>query len=131
MLTTPLAPYCLQWECWFPEGLYPYQKQVDGMWVLNSLYDTAQMGFIFDIGCNLYTTCNATVVAAVQQYAADLNDTIANAQASFSTRDGRCVCKLNLYRVVLRMHCWALTQGCGTVAHCLSAAQVLDLLLPA
>lgn len=80
-----------QWQCWFPETLYPYQKDVDGLWVLNSLYDTAQMAFIFDIGCNLYTTCSASVIAAVQQYAADLNTTIASAQAPFADRDGRHV----------------------------------------
>jgi len=91
----------MQWQCWFPEGLYGYQKALDGMWVLNSLYDTAQMGFIFDLGCDLYTTCNATRIAAAQQYAADLNATIVAAQAPFATRDGRWVVRVGRVSQVL------------------------------
>jgi O-palmitoleoyl-L-serine hydrolase len=82
------APTNTTWQCFFPEHLYPYQQSIDGIFILNSLYDTAQMGLIFDLPCNLYTTCNVSEAAAVQQYAADLNATITLASSSFPARDG-------------------------------------------
>jgi hypothetical protein len=81
------APTNTTWQCFFPEHLYPYQTSTP-FFILNSLYDTAQMSLIFDLPCNLYTSCNLTEAAAVQQYANDLKATIIQASSLFPSRDG-------------------------------------------
>lgn len=53
------------------------------MWVLNSMYDTAQMGFIYQPDCTLGVNCDAAHTAGIAAYAQNLATTLINAQAAF------------------------------------------------
>jgi hypothetical protein len=58
------------------------------MFILQSLYDTANLGICFQMGCNLYTSCNAAEVAAIDQYHLDLLHEVQGAVGNFPARDG-------------------------------------------
>lgn len=75
-------------KCYFAQYIYPYITDVDGIFVLQSLYDTAQLGICYGFPCNLYTSCNATQVDQAVAYSEDLLSNLTTVQALFPTRDG-------------------------------------------
>jgi hypothetical protein len=84
----PPLPLSRLARSFFPQYLYPYLSNVDGMFILQSLYDTANLGICFQMGCNLYTSCNAAEVAAIDQYHLDLLHEVQGAVGNFPARDG-------------------------------------------
>lgn len=105
-------------------------------------------GYILGLGCNLPTTCNATRVAEVQQYASDLKGTVEAAQSSFANRDGRfltscvgplaCVCAVvcaiasehsSLFlRVTCLFHPWRPSLRSGCVRACVDSSLCLGVM---
>lgn len=83
-----LAPKGRAAACYLPQYIYPYLTDIDGVFILQSLYDTAQLGICYSMGCNLYTTCNASEVAAIDQYHTDLLTNITAVVQPFAQRDG-------------------------------------------
>lgn len=79
-----------QWKCYFAQYIYKYVTNVDGIWLLQSMYDSSQLNIAFGVSCNLNTTCNADQIAAIDQYHNDLRDTIVSTiyLAHESSRDG-------------------------------------------
>lgn len=77
------------WKCFFPQYSYPFITSVP-VYVLNSLYDSASLSFILQLGCtpngSLPGTCNATQLAWMQAYHDALLAALAPVQAN--PRDG-------------------------------------------
>jgi len=82
-----LAPQGLSPRCYIPEYLYPYLTDVDGIFIMQSLYDPANLGISYQFNCNPYSSCNASALAAMQAYSRDLLASLSKAQAGFSRRD--------------------------------------------
>jgi hypothetical protein len=81
--------------CYFAATAYESltnDNGVSGVFVINSLVDTHQLGSCFGLYC-FYPgqTCTPDQLAAVQAYALELCDAVLAAQAPFGDRDG-CVC---------------------------------------
>lgn len=76
-------------NCFFPETLYHYQTSLDGLWLMNSMYDSEQLtNIIFKVGCDIYSSCSDVQMEAIQQYHVDFYHTVLKAQQSFPLRDG-------------------------------------------
>jgi hypothetical protein len=81
--------------CYFAATAYESltnDNGISGVFVINSLVDTHQLGSCFGLYC-FYPgqTCTPDQLAAVQAYALELRDAVLAAQAPFGDRDG-CVC---------------------------------------
>jgi hypothetical protein len=84
-----LAPAGVGARCFFPEYLYPFLTDVDGIFVLQSTFDTANLGICYGLSCNLAAgQCTPAESAAIAAYAADLLSNMTAAQAPFAARDG-------------------------------------------
>ena len=79
-LSGPLAacllspPGGLRTRCFLPESSFAWQTVP--FFIINSLYDPANLGISDGLSCNLYSSCDAQQVAAVRQYAGDLQASI-------------------------------------------------------
>ena len=59
------------WRCFFAQYMYPFARAaVDGVWLLQSMYDSAQLNFVFGLTCDLFTSCDANESAAIQAVSA-------------------------------------------------------------
>lgn len=89
-----LGPKGLATRCLFPQYLYRggYMDDVDGVFVLQSTYDVANLDICVGISSSWgnITTCNATVRAAIDAYASDLRSNVTGAisAAGYDQRDG-------------------------------------------
>lgn len=76
------------WQCFFPAVAHAYNAHVP-FFILNGLFDPAQMGIILGLGCvPPLGNCNATQTAALYSYATALHGNISAAVAAFGSRDG-------------------------------------------
>jgi hypothetical protein len=69
-------PGGLRARCFLPEGSFPWQTTP--FFIVNSLYDPANLGIVYKLSCNLYSSCSQAELAAVHAYAADLQSSILN-----------------------------------------------------
>lgn len=60
----------------------------DGIFILNSLYDPANLAICFGFTCNPYSTCSPTQLAAMTAYHWDLQTNITAGQFLYKSRDG-------------------------------------------
>lgn len=74
-------------QCFFIQYLYPYLIDNDGIFIMQSTYDTANLGICYGMNCNLYTSCNSTEIQAIQNYHELLETSVQTAQNYFSSRD--------------------------------------------
>lgn len=76
-------------RCLFPQYLYPFLSDVDGIFVLQSKFDTANLGICYQLSCDLANGgCTAEEAAAIATYALDIQNNITAVQATFGDRDG-------------------------------------------
>jgi len=78
-------------KCMFPQYMYPFLSDVDGIFTLQSSYDTAQQAIIFQLPCDYAQPggCSAEEQDAFTRYAETLRSTVAQTvQQWFSQRDG-------------------------------------------
>ena len=61
-------------RCFLPEGSFKWQTVK--FFIVNSLYDPANLGIVYGLNCNLYTSCSPAELAAVHAYAVDLQSSI-------------------------------------------------------
>lgn len=79
-LSGPLAacflepPGGLRTRCFLPESSFAWQTVP--FFIVNSLYDPANLEISEGLTCNPYSTCNAQQLAAIKQYAGDLQAAI-------------------------------------------------------
>lgn len=73
-------------KCLFPQYLHPYSTVPT--FILNSFMDTASLGICFSATCNPYTDCNATQLAQILAYGADIAANVTAAVALHGDRDG-------------------------------------------
>lgn len=78
-------------KCFFPQHLYPYLTDIDGVFILQSQFDPANLFYSYGMTCNLAAgSCSAAEVDAIQAYHLDLQTNITSSIASngFTARDG-------------------------------------------
>ena len=83
-----LGPKGLLAQCYFVQYLYPYLNDNDGIFVMQSTYDTANLGICYGMNCNLYTNCNSNETQAIQNYHTLLQSSVLTAQTNFPNRGG-------------------------------------------
>ena len=76
------------WQCFFSQYVYPYVKSPT--FVVQSAYDSYQMGAILHESCNLAVqgNCNPTQVAQIATYSSVLRNNVTSAVAATGARDG-------------------------------------------
>jgi hypothetical protein len=90
------APAGNQWQCAMAQYAYPYTAATVPFFFMQSLYDTAQHGFILQLGCEPGAgNCNATQLAQSQAYRVTLQAQIEASQTAFGTRDARFLTACN------------------------------------
>lgn len=67
-------PGGLRARCFLPESSFAWQTVP--FFIVNSLYDPANLGISDGLSCNPYDSCDAQQLAAVKLYAGDLRDAI-------------------------------------------------------
>jgi hypothetical protein len=80
-----------QYQCTLTDGVYATALapgKVYGVFLMQSLYDSAQLGMEYDLGCNPFTTCNASQLELMQGYRATFQARIEAGQAVLGERDG-------------------------------------------
>ena len=76
-------------SCLFPRYLYPFLSSLDGIFVVQSMYDTANLGICYGLSCDLPAgKCSAEQHAAIDAYALEIRDEVLTAVAHFGDRDG-------------------------------------------
>lgn len=84
-------PPSQQYQCTMTDGAYATALapgKVDGVFVMQSLYDSAQLGMEFVLGCDPWTSCNASQLQSMQDYRVVLQARVEAGQAVFGQRDG-------------------------------------------
>lgn len=78
------------WKCYFAQYYYKYLTDIDGIWFLQSMYDSSQLSIVYRLSCNMYSTCNSEELQAIDQYHKDIRDTLVSTifLAFQSSRDG-------------------------------------------
>lgn len=61
-------------RCFLPEGSFAWQTVP--FFIVNSLFDPANLGIVYGLSCNLYSSCTPAELAAVQAYSVDLKTAI-------------------------------------------------------
>ena len=61
-------------RCFLPEGGFAFQTVP--FFIVNSLFDPANLGIVYGLNCNLFSSCTPAELAAVQAYAVDLKAAI-------------------------------------------------------
>ena len=83
------TPRALQWQCMLPDYIYlDTYKNVDGVFVMQSLYDSAQLGMELGLPCDPFTTCNNSQLQQMQTYRTIFEQRILTGQANYPERDG-------------------------------------------
>ena len=83
-----LAPQGLASHCYTLPYLYAFLDDVP-IFVLQSMYDTANLGFCFNLNCNLVSGgCSPAQTAAIQEFHLEMMGNITAAQAQYGDRDG-------------------------------------------
>lgn len=82
-------PVDQQWNCMLPDYVYnETYTNIDGVFVMQSLYDSAQLGMELQIGCDPFSTCNSAQLQEIQNYRTIFEERILQHQTFYGERDG-------------------------------------------
>jgi hypothetical protein len=101
-------------RCW----VQPYQHAFSTVptFHVQSLYDTANLAYCYNIKCSLGSTCNAEETTAIQSFHLKLLSNIVTAEAPFGTRDGHFFTSCSQHEESCRSSDWfGITIGGGTM----------------
>ena len=102
-------------KCLFPQYLHAFSTVPT--FILNSFMDTANLGICFSATCNPYTDCNATQLAQILAYGADIVSNVTASVALHGDRDGFFLTSCYQHEESCRANDWYRIQISGQSAN--------------